>query len=87
MVLQLSTRIIHGSVLALQKRQRPIDAIPESDHLGSQPFYELEGTGLLVFPGWILEEGMKKVIFNYSKDCVGKQKFNSFCFSPGIIPT
>lgn len=29
---------------------------------------------------------MKREIFKFSKDCIGKHKVNSPCFSPGIIP-
>lgn len=55
------------------KKKTLADVIPESDRPGPLPFYELEGAGFLIFPGWILEEGMKRGFFKYSKDCLGKQ--------------
>lgn len=64
MVLQLSTRIIQGNVLALWEKQRHPLTLSLNQITGGTaplPFYELEGTGFVVFPDfWILEEGNEK---------------------------
>lgn len=48
--------------------------------LGPLPLHELKGIGFLVFPGWILQEGVKIRIFRYSNDCIGKQSLTCFVF-------